>query len=76
MNKPFSIIVEETKQGLISIINQSNLHPIAMEMIIKDIYMEISHLANETKNREKEQYELALLNEVEESKSIKETTEE
>lgn len=56
MNKPFSIIVEETKQELISVINKSNLHPTALEMIVKDIYLEINRLSTETKTKEREQY--------------------
>lgn len=56
MNKPFSLIVEETKEELINVINKSNLHPSAMEMILKEIYMEINRLKNETMIREKEQF--------------------
>lgn len=56
MNKPFSLIVEETKQELINIINKCNLHPSIVEMIIKEIYLEVNRLNTETKIKEKEQY--------------------
>lgn len=56
MNKPFSIIVEETKQQLADVINQSNLHPSIIEMIIKDIYWEVNRLNIETTTKEKEHY--------------------
>lgn len=56
MNKPFSIIVEETKQKLVDIINQSGLHPSIVEMIVKDIYWEVNRLSIETTTREKEYY--------------------
>lgn len=56
MNKPFSIIVEETKQELVSVINQSGLHPSIIEMIVKDIYWEVNRLNIETTTKEKERY--------------------
>lgn len=56
MNKPFSLIIEETKQNLIDVINKSNLHPSVMEMIIKDIYFEVNRLSTETIKREEQQF--------------------
>ena len=56
MNKPFSLIIEETKQELIDVINNSNLHPSIMEMIVKDIYLEVNRLNVETIKNEKEQF--------------------
>lgn len=56
MNKPFSLIIEETKQELIDVINNSNLHPSIMEMIVKDIYLEVNRLNVETTKNEKEQF--------------------
>jgi hypothetical protein len=56
MNKPFSLIIEETRQNIIDAINKSNLHPSIMEMIIKDIYLEVSRLNAETIKREEEQF--------------------
>lgn len=56
MNKPFSLLVQETKQELINIINKSNLHPSVMEMIIKEIYLEVNRLNIEITKNEKEQF--------------------
>lgn len=56
MNKPFSLIIQETRQELIDVINNSNLHPSIMEMIIKDIYLEVNRLNVETIKNEKEQF--------------------
>lgn len=56
MNKPFSIMVQETKQELVDIINKSNLHPSVIEMIVKDIYWEVNRLNIETTKKEKEQF--------------------
>lgn len=56
MDKPISIIIEETKKSLADTINNCNLHPSIIEMIIKDIYWEVNHLSVETKRKEKEQF--------------------
>ena len=56
MKKPFSLMVQETKQELVDVINKSNLHPSVMEMIIKDIYWEVNQLNIETLKKEKEQW--------------------
>lgn len=56
MNKPFSLIVQETKQELVNIINNSNLHPSVVEMIVKEIYLEVNRLNIETTRTEKERY--------------------
>lgn len=56
MNKPFSLMVQETKQELVNIINKSNLHPSVIEMIVKDIYWEVNRLNIETTKKEKEQF--------------------
>ena len=76
MNKPFSIIVEETKQELIKVINKSNLHPTALEMIVKDIYLELNRLSTETKTREREQYIQASLVEASQNAIENEFTDE
>lgn len=56
MKKPFSLMVQETKQELVDIINKSNLHPSVIEMIVKDIYWEVNRLNIETLKKEKEQF--------------------
>ena len=56
MEKPISMIIDETKQMLISTINECQLHPSILEMIVKDIYTEISMLNVNLRNQEKEQY--------------------
>ena len=56
MNKPFSLIIEETRQNIIDAINKSNLHPSVMEMIVKDIYFEVSRLSAETIKKEEQQF--------------------
>ena len=56
MKKPFSLMVQETKQELVDIINKSNLHPSIIELIVKDIYWEVNRLNIETLKKENEQF--------------------
>jgi hypothetical protein len=56
MDKPVSMIIEETKTLLADIINNCKLHPAIIEMIVKDIYMEVRQLNAVNAAKEKEQY--------------------
>ena len=56
MKKPITMVIDETKLSLIKTINDSNLPPFIMEMILKDIYMEINQLNINVSVKEKEQY--------------------
>lgn len=44
MDKPMSILIEETKQELIDVVNRCKLHPSIIELIIKDVYWEINQI--------------------------------
>lgn len=57
MNKPISMIINETKTNLLQICNQSSLHPSILELIIKDLYNEISLVSGQVLNKEKNEYE-------------------
>ena len=54
--KPISMMIQETKQSLAEVINKSNLHPSIIELIVKDMYVEICQLNIANTAREKEQY--------------------
>ena len=56
MEKPISLIIEETKDSLTDIINNCRLHPAVIEMIVKDVYMEICRFNAVNAAKEKEQY--------------------
>lgn len=56
MDKPISMIVEETKKSLADTINNCKLHPVIIEMLVKEIYLEVRQLNDINKVREKEQY--------------------
>lgn len=57
MNKPFSIVYKEFKEGLANLINSSNLHPSVIESILQNYLYEISNVANNQYRTEKIQYE-------------------
>ena len=41
MDKPISIIVEESKQKIVNTINELHLSPTILEYIVKDVYEEV-----------------------------------
>ncbi len=60
MNKPASLIVEETKVSIVKIINQSGLPPFLLEPIIKDLYNQISILKQQELEKSRQEYEDSL----------------
>lgn len=56
MDKPISIIIEETKNSIVQIINKSKLHPSIIEIMLKGIYLETNILSNEILQKEKALY--------------------
>ena len=66
MEKPITMVVNETRESLIKTINESNLPPFIMEMMLKEIYAEVNQLNINVTIREKEEY----------LQSLKESTEE
>ena len=56
MEKPISVTIEETRNIIINILNESNLHPSIVELMLKGIYLEASMLANEISQKEKQIY--------------------
>ena len=60
IEKPISLIIEEAKSSIVDTINNANLHPTILEMILRDIYNEVNELAKMKHNREKAEYEQAL----------------
>ena len=60
MEKPITVLVNDTKNAIISILNESNLHPILMEQIMNEIHTEVTNVLNQTFKKEKEEYEKSL----------------
>lgn len=65
INKPLSLIMEESKRIIIDAINQANLHPTLLELVIKDIYNEVQYNAQTFAERERNEYEQAIAQSIE-----------
>lgn len=57
MDKPFSMLYEEFKQGLANLINNSALPPFVIESLMKNYIYEINSLAKSQYQSDKAQYE-------------------
>ena len=60
MNKPANLIVEETKENIVKIINESGLPPFLVEPIIKDLYNQVSILKQQELEKNRQEYENSL----------------
>lgn len=56
MDKPISMTIEETREIIINVLNNSKLHPSVIELMLKGIYLEAAMLANVASKKEKQQY--------------------
>lgn len=65
MNKPADLIVEETKESIVKIVNESGLPPFLLEPILKEIYNQVNILKQQELEQSKKQYENSLKNEKE-----------
>ncbi len=60
MEKPISVIINEAKTELAETINKLQLHPSILEMIMKDLYLEIQFAAKQQTEKEAEAYQQSL----------------
>ena len=60
MDKPITLVMEETKLSIINIINDSKLPIYIIEPIIKGLYNEISQLSLQFSLSEKEKYQKSI----------------
>ena len=60
MNKPLSMIIEETKTKLAATCNESGLPPVILDLIMQGIYNEVHNLAERQIVNEKNAYEQSL----------------
>ena len=70
MTKPANLIIEETKENLVKVINESGLPPFLLEPILKDLYNQISILKQQELEKSKQEYENSL-NQEKEKKGAK-----
>lgn len=57
MDKPLTIKIEDTKNALVQIINESNLHPYILDSIVGNIYNEVHMLYIQQLQQERKEYE-------------------
>lgn len=60
MTKPANLIIEETKENLVKVINESGLPPFLLEPVLKDLYNQINILKQQELEQSKKQYEDSL----------------
>lgn len=60
MTKPANLIMEETKENIVKIINESGLPPFLVEPIIKDLYNQVSILKQQELEKNRQEYENSL----------------
>ena len=65
MNKPANLLVEDAKEELVKVINESGLPPFLVEPILKDIYNQVTVLKQKELEESKKSYEEGLKKEKE-----------
>lgn len=68
MTKPANLIIEETKENLVKVINESGLPPFLVEPIIKDLYNQVNILKQQELEKSKREWEESLKKEKEKNK--------
>ncbi len=56
MNKPFTMIIKETRKKMADICNESGLPPVVLDLIMQGIYSEIHALAEKQSSEEEAAY--------------------
>lgn len=56
MERPASLLIQETRNSIINILNESKLHPSILELIMKDIMNDVINASTRIKNKELEEY--------------------
>ena len=60
MNKPANLIMEETKENIAKVVNESGLPAFLLEPILKDLYNQVNILKQQELEQSKKQYEDSL----------------
>lgn len=63
MERPASLLIQETRSNIINILNESKLHPSILELIMKDIMNDVTNASARVKNKELEEYNDKVLEE-------------
>lgn len=60
MDKPLSIVIEETRQSIADAVNKSHLPPALLAYIVKDVYSELRQIEANQYKQDKIAYEISL----------------
>ena len=60
IQKPISLVIEDAKSTIVNAVNSVQLHPILLEMIVKELYLEVQNQARIVAQNEKFEYEKTL----------------
>ena len=63
MERPASLLIQETRNKIINILNESKLHPSILELIMRDIMNDVTNASTRVKNKELEEYNNKVLEE-------------
>ena len=67
MEKPASLLIQETRNNIINILNESKLHSSILELIMKDIMNDVTNASTRIKNKELEEYNKKVLEEIQDN---------
>ena len=67
MEKPASLLIQETRNNIINILNESKLHSSILELIMKDIMNDVTNASTRIKNKELEEYNKKVLEETQDN---------
>lgn len=63
MEKPASLLIQETRNNILNILNESKLHLSILELIMKDIMNDVTNASTRVKSKELEEYNNKVLEE-------------
>ena len=75
MEKPASLLIQETRNNIINILNESKLHSSILELIMKDIMNDVISASTRVKNKELEEYNKKVLEEAQNNEGAKDNPE-
>lgn len=58
--KPVSVLFGETRESVVNILNNSNLPPFLLEIIMRDLYLEVKQISQQQCDKDKNKYETAM----------------
>lgn len=73
MERPTSLLIQETRNNIINILNESKLHPSILELIMKDIMNDVINASTRIKNKELEEYNNKVIEETKNNSEYEQT---